>query len=80
MNLHLDRLKQAGIDINKSSFIKLEGFIGEDYAAVLYKAHELSCKLNIAVQVELNNYVVMVKPDSDIEAMTDKLIEGQPCN
>lgn len=78
--LHLNRLANTGIDINQSSFIKLEGFIGEDYAAVLYKAHELSCKLNIAVQVDLNNYVVTVKPDSDIEAMTDKLIKGQPCN
>jgi len=34
--LHFDHINKEGIDINKSCFIQLEGYIGEDYAAVLY--------------------------------------------
>ncbi len=77
--LHFDHINKEGIDINKSCFIQLEGYIGEDYAAVLYKAHDISCKLNINVSVDLNNIAVTVKPDSDIETIVDKIIGIASC-
>lgn len=76
---HFERINKEGIDINKSCFIQLEGYIGEDYAAVIYKAHDISCKLNINVSVDLNNIAVTVKPDSDIESIVNKIIGIASC-